>query len=322
MWSSKINLRRTHLQVTEGSQIGKRADSAAQGRSVQLGRRLFELEFRESITFCLYRRYGAIHKEKTIMTLESTSSGGRMRHSLSKRPKVAIVTGGSSGIGLEMVKRLIEKGYRVVANSRKITSAKTLQSTADLKLVDGDIGLEETAKRVVSAAIQNFETVDLLVNNAGIFIPKPFTDYTAEDFRRVTQTNLTGFFYVSQLAVAQMRRQKFGHVVNISTSLVSQPIAGLLGSLANLTKAGLESVTRALAIEFAAEGIRFNAIAPGVVNTPMNPVEAHGFLKQLSPLQRLAEVEEVADLLLYLESAPFVNGEVVHLDGGAHAGKW
>jgi NAD(P)-dependent dehydrogenase (short-subunit alcohol dehydrogenase family) len=241
------------------------------------------------------------------MTLRSISSEGRPQDTLSGRPKVAIVTGGSSGIGLEMVKKLIEKGYRVVANSRNITSALTLTSTADLKLVDGDIGSEETAKRVVSTAIQNFGTVDLLVNNAGVFLPKPFTEYTAEDFRRATQTNLAGFFYASQLAVAQMRLQKFGHVVNISTSLVSQPIAGCPGSLANLTKAGLESVTRALAIEFAAEGI---------------PAEAHDFLKQLSPLKRLAEVGEVADLLLYLESAPFVNGEVVHLDGGAHAGKW
>ena len=256
------------------------------------------------------------------MTIGPASSGGRVRDALSGGAKVAIVTGASSGIGLEMVKKLIEKGYRVVANSRNITSAMSLQSTANLKLVDGDIGLEETAKRVVSAAIQNFETVDLLVNNAGVFIPKPFTEYTAEEFRRVTQTNLAGFFYVSQLAVAQMRLQKFGHVVNISTSLVSQPIAGVPGSLSNLTKAGLESVTRALAIEFAAEGIRFNAIAPGSVNTPMNPVEAHEFLKQLRPLKRLAEVGEVADLLVYLESADFVNGEVVHLDGGAHAGKW
>src|SRR5258707_11125642 len=172
------------------------------------------------------------------MTLGSASSSGRAQDALSGRPRVAIVTGASSGIGLEMVKRLIEKGYRVVANSRKITSAITLHSTADLKLVDGDIGVEETAKHVVSTAIQNFGTVDLLVNNAGVFIPKPFTDYTAEDFRRATQTNLAGFFYVSQLAASQMRLQKSGHVVNITSSIVDQPVAGLTGSLVNLTKGG------------------------------------------------------------------------------------
>jgi NAD(P)-dependent dehydrogenase (short-subunit alcohol dehydrogenase family) len=235
---------------------------------------------------------------------------------------VAIVTGASSGIGLEVTKRLAAKGYRVVANSRNITSAMTLEATADLKLVDGDIGLPETAQRVVAAAMRDFGRIDLLVNNAGVFIPKPFTEYLPEDFRRATETNLSGFFYVSQLAVAQMRLQKSGHVVNISSSLATQPIAGVAAGLLNLTKGGLESVTRALAMEFAREGIRFNTIAPGVVNTPMNPVEAHEFLRQLSPMNRLAEVGEVADLLLYLESAHFVNGEVIHLDGGAHAGKW
>jgi NAD(P)-dependent dehydrogenase (short-subunit alcohol dehydrogenase family) len=138
----------------------------------------------------------------------------------------------------------------------------------------------------------------------------------------MTETNLSGFFYVSQLAVTHMRPQKSGHVVNITASLAAQPIAGLTASLTNLTKGGLESVTRALAIELASEGIRVNAIAPGVVNTPMHPIEAHEFLKQLSPMKRLGRVEDVADLLLYLESADFVTGEVVHLDGGAHAGKW
>jgi NAD(P)-dependent dehydrogenase (short-subunit alcohol dehydrogenase family) len=198
----------------------------------------------------------------------------------------------------------------------------TLQTTDDLKLVDGDIGMKTTAERVVETAMQNFGRVDLLVNNAGIFIPKPFIEYTSEDFRRITETNLSGFFYVSQLAVTHMRVQKSGHVVNITASLATQPVAGVTASLTNLTKGGLESVTRALAIELAGEGIRVNAIAPGVVSTPMHPTEAHEFLKQLSPMKRLAQVEEVADLLLYLESAPFVNGEVVHLDGGAHAGKW
>jgi NADP-dependent 3-hydroxy acid dehydrogenase YdfG len=153
-------------------------------------------------------------------TAGSELAASHARDTLSGRRKVAIVTGASSGFGLEIVKRLIEKSYRVVANSRNITSAMSLQSTADLKLVDGDIGIAQTAKRVVSTAIQNFGTVDLLVNNAGVFIRKPFTEYDAEDFRRATQTNLAGFFYVSQLAVAQMRLQEFGHVVNISTWLV------------------------------------------------------------------------------------------------------
>lgn len=252
----------------------------------------------------------------------SPSPSEPKQKALSKLSKVAIVTGASSGIGLEAVRRLIASGYRVVANSRKITSANALDCSSDLKLVDGDIGVQETALRVVETAIKSFGRVDLLVNNAGVFIPKPFAEYTAEDFQQAVGTNLSGFFYVSQLAVAQMRLQKSGHVVNISTSFVSQPVGSLPASLANLTKAGLESVTRSLAIEFADEGIRFNTIAPGVVNTPMHPAETHEFLKQLSPLKRLAEVGEVVELLLYMESAPFLNGEVVHLDGGAHAGKW
>jgi NAD(P)-dependent dehydrogenase (short-subunit alcohol dehydrogenase family) len=236
--------------------------------------------------------------------------------------KVAIVTGASRGIGLELTKKLRANGYCVVANSRHLTSGMTLTEASDLRLVDGDISLQETARRVVATAIQHFGRIDLLVNNAGVFIPKPFTEYTPEDFRTATDTNLLGFFHVSQLAVSQMRLQKAGHVVNISTSLAGQPVAGVPATLASLTKGGLESATRALAIEFAEDGIRFNAIALGAVNTPMNPTEAHEFLKQLSPMKRLAHVGEVADLLLYMETASFLNGEVVHLDGGAHAGKW
>jgi len=236
--------------------------------------------------------------------------------------KVAIVTGASRGIGRGIAERLVETGYCVVANSRNITLAKTLQSGDRLKLVDGDIGSQNVAQQVVDSATLSFGRVDLLVNNAGVFIPQPFTEYTSEDFQRAIETNLWGFFYISQLAASQMRRQKSGHIVNITSSLVDQPVAGVTGSLVNLTKGGLESVTRALAIEFARDGVRFNAISPGVVNTPMHQVEAHEFLKTLSPLNRLAEVAEVVDLVQFLESAPFVNGEVIHLDGGAHAGKW
>ena len=173
-----------------------------------------------------------------MTTIHSHSSAIPTKDAFSKKSKVAIVTGASSGIGLDLVKRLIANGYRGIANSRKITSTMTLTSTADLKLVDGDIGLFETAKRVVDAAIQNFERIDLLVNNAGVFVPKPFTEYTAEDYRKVIETNLSGFFYVSQLAAEQMRRQRSGHVVNITASIASQPIAGVPASLANLTKGG------------------------------------------------------------------------------------
>jgi len=240
----------------------------------------------------------------------------------SVRAKVAIVTGASRGIGRGIAERLLDTGYSVVANSRKITLAKALQPGDRLKLVDGDIGSHNVAKQVVDSAILNFGRIDLLVNNAGVFIPKPFTEYTPEDFRTANETNLWGFFYISQLAASQMRLQKSGHIVTITSSIVDQPVAGVTGSLVNLTKGGLESVTRALAIEFARDGVRFNAISPGVVNTPMHQVEAHEFLKQLSPLNRLAEVAEVVDLVQFLESAPFVNGEVIHLDGGAHAGKW
>src|SRR5215813_4636145 len=238
------------------------------------------------------------------------------------RTKVAIVTGASRGIGRGIAERLLETGYNVVANSRNITREKMLQPPDRLKLVDGDIGSHNVAKQVVDSAILNFGRIDLLENNAGVFIPKPFTEYTSEDFRRANETNLWGFFYISQLAASQMRLQKSGHIVTITSSIVGQPVAGLTGSLINLTKGGLESVTRALAIEFARDGIRFNAISPGVVNTPMHQEETHEFLKKLSPLNRLAEISEVVDLVQFLESAPFVNGEVIHLDGGAHAGKW
>jgi NAD(P)-dependent dehydrogenase (short-subunit alcohol dehydrogenase family) len=236
--------------------------------------------------------------------------------------KVAIVTGASSGIGLGMAQTLLEKGYRVVANSRNITKSGSLTSSENVVLVDGDIADKAVATRVVDTAVQNFGQLDLLVNNAGIFIPKPFTEYTPDDFNRVPSTNLAGFFYVTQSAIAQMRAQKSGLVVNITTTLADQPIAGVSAALANLTKGGLQSVTKALAMEYAAEGIRVNAIAPGVVNTPMHAPETHEFLKGLHPIHRLAEISEIVDALLYLTAAPFVTGQTLYIDGGAHAGKW
>lgn len=234
----------------------------------------------------------------------------------------AIITGASSGIGLGMAQRLLEAGYRVVANSRNITKSNSLTNSDNLVLVDGDISDKAVAARVVEAAVQKFGRIDLLVNNAGIFVPKPFTDYTPDDFNRVLSTNVAGFFYVTQSAIAQMRTQKSGHVVNITTTLADQPIAGVSAALASLSKGGLQSVAKALAMEYAAEGIRVNVIAPGIVNTPMHAPETHESLKGLHPIHRLAEVSEIVDALLYLDTAPFVTGQILYVDGGAHAGKW
>ncbi len=236
--------------------------------------------------------------------------------------KTAIVTGASSGIGLGLTMALVEHGYRVVANSRQITTAGTLGPCDHLALVDGDIASPNTAHRIVETAVQRFGSVDVLVNNAGIFIPKPFTDYTTEDFERLVSTNLAGFLYVTQAVVRQMRRQGAGHVVNITTTLADQPIAGVPAAIPVLTKGGLNAVTAALAIEYAGEGIRFNAIGAGIIDTPMHKPETHGFLKTLHPIQRIGTVSEIVDAVLYLTDATFVTGEVLHVDGGAHAGKW
>ena len=188
--------------------------------------------------------------------------------------------------------------------------------------MDGDIAHPETARNVVETAIRHFGAVDLLVNNAGVFISKPFTDYTTEDFDQLVSTNLAGFLYVTQHVVRQMRKQGAGHIVNITTSLADQPIAGVSAAIPVLTKGGLNAVTAALAIEFAGEGIRFNAVGAGIIDTPMHKPETHEFLKSLHPIHRIGNVSEIVDAVLYLTDATFVTGEVLHVDGGAHAGKW
>ena len=241
----------------------------------------------------------------------------------SKEHQTAIVTGASSGIGLGIAQTLLERGYRVVANSRTISKSKDLEPSADLVLVDGDIGKKDTAIRVADAAIKHFGRIDLLVNNAGIYLPKPFTEYTPEDFEMMISTNVAGYFFITQQAVTQMRKQKSGHIVSISTVLTDQPLAGAPISLPVITKSTIPAFSRALAMEYVKDGIRVNTISVGVVDTPMHANDDHEFLKKLHPIPRLVQVSEVVDALFYLQSAPMVNGENIRIDGGAHAGaKW
>src|SRR5215471_7892317 len=232
----------------------------------------------------------------------------------------AIVTGASSGIGLSVTQALLEHGYRVVANSRTISKCKDLKPSDNLVLVDGDISKKETAVKLAEAAIKNFGRIDLLVNNAGIFMPKPFIEYTEEDFTLMVNTNVASFFFMTQQVIPQMQKQKSGHIVSISTSLVDQPIAGVPASLPVLTKSTLSAVSRELAIEYASDGIRVNTVSPGIVDTPMHVNSDHEALKKLAPLKRLAESSEIVDAILYLTSATFVTGENLRVDGGAHAG--
>jgi NAD(P)-dependent dehydrogenase (short-subunit alcohol dehydrogenase family) len=237
--------------------------------------------------------------------------------------RAAIVTGASSGVGLGITQALLARGYRVVGNSRAISKSKDLHAFDDLVLVDGDIGQKDTAIKVAEAAITHFHRIDLLVNNAGIYIPKPFTEYTPEDFEMMLGTNIGGYFFITQQVVAQMRKQKSGHVVGISTALTDQPLAGAPISLPVITKSTIPAFNRALAMEFVADNIRANTISLGVVDTPMHANDDHEVLKGLSPAHRLIQISEIVDALLYLESAPMVNGENIRIDGGAHAGaKW
>ena len=241
---------------------------------------------------------------------------------MATKQKTVIVTGASQGIGAGVAQAFLDRGYKVVANSRNITNANPFAATESLALVDGDIGHPTTAAAIVDTAVSRFSRIDVLINNAGVFIPKSFTEYTTADFNALVSTTLAGFLYVSQLAAKQMLRQKSGSIVNISTTLVDQPIAGVGAAVQIMMKGALNAVTRALAIEYAKEGIRVNTVAPGVINTPMHKPETHEFLKGLHPVGRIGEIKEVVDAVLFLTDATFTTGEILHVDGGAHAGKW
>jgi NAD(P)-dependent dehydrogenase (short-subunit alcohol dehydrogenase family) len=237
---------------------------------------------------------------------------------MSTERKVVVITGASQGIGAGLVRGFLDKGYRVVANSRSISP----DASADVLAVAGDIADPVVADRVIAEAVAKFGRVDTLVNNAGVFVAKPFTEYTAADYAHVLNVNLAGFFHITQRAVRQMLAQGGGHVVSITTTLVGQPVKGVPSVLASLTKGGLDAATRSLAIEYADRGIRVNAVAPGVIKTPMHKPETHAALAGLHPVGRMGEVREVVEAVLYLEDAAFVTGETLHVDGGAHAGHW
>ena len=234
--------------------------------------------------------------------------------------KTAIVTGAGQGIGAGLVEEFLRQGYNVVGTSLHATASLTASPT--LALIDGDIGKRETAAKAVEAAITRFGTIDVLVNNAGIFYVKPFTEFTADDFNALASTNLLGFLYITQLTVKQMLKQKSGNVVTITGALADNPIAGINASVSMITKGGLNTVTRSLAIEYAKEGIRFNAVAPGTVDTPLHKDTPKEQLRSLQPMGKIVTVKDIVDAVLYLAHADQVTGEVLHVDGGAHAGRW
>ena len=237
--------------------------------------------------------------------------------------KTAIVTGASQGIGAAVVRAFLERGYNVVGTSRNATKSAELKTSEKLVLVDGDIGQASTAQMVVDAAIRKFGSIDAVVNNAGIFSAKPFTDYSADDFRALISTNLEGYIFITQFAVRQMLTQKSGgSVTAITSSLVENPIGGLPVSLPMITKGGLEAITRSLASEYSKEHIRFNAVAPGVVDTPLHKNNPKEFLKTLSPMGTISSAEDIAGAVVYLTESRHITGEVLHVDGGAHNGKW
>jgi len=247
---------------------------------------------------------------------------------MSFQGKVAVITGGSSGIGKAVAVELAKRGANVVINGRReevlVEAAREVDPTGtQVAYIAGDISDPQVAERLIREAILRFGRIDTLVNNAGIFISKPFTDFTEADFESILSINVAGFFRVTQRAVTEMMKTGSGHIVNITASgVVEQPIKAVPSVLAALTKGGLNAATKSLAIEYADKGIRVNAVAPGITKTPMHAVETHDFLSQLHPVGRMGEVQDIVDAIVYLESAKFVTGEILHVDGGQNAGQW
>jgi len=239
------------------------------------------------------------------------------------KQKTIIVTGASQGIGAAIATLFLNRGYNVVGTSRHASKKNELTKSEHLALVDGDIGQSGTAQHAVETAIERFGSVDALVNNAGIFFAKPFLDYTIEDFRALSSTNLDGFIYITQLVVKQMLSQKsHGSIVSITATIADHPLAALTASVPMITKGGINAISRSLAMEYAKQGIRVNAVAPGVVATPLIKDAPEEFLRTLSPLGTIATSKDIAEAVFYLTEASQVTGEVLHVDGGMHLGKW
>lgn len=242
---------------------------------------------------------------------------------MTTKRKTIIVTGASQGIGAGIANLFLDRGYNVVGTSRRISDQSDLRRSDNLALVDGDIGLASTAELIVGTALKRFGSVDALVNNAGIFFAKPFIEYTPEDFQALSATNLNGFIYPTQLAVKQMLAQKGGgSVVSITASIADHPIAGVTASVPMITKGGINAISRSLAMEYAPQGIRVNVVAPGVVDTPLLKNTPKEFMRTLSPLGQIAAAEDIAEAVFYLTEASQITGEVLHVDGGAHLGRW
>jgi NAD(P)-dependent dehydrogenase (short-subunit alcohol dehydrogenase family) len=235
---------------------------------------------------------------------------------MSSERQVAVITGASQGIGAALVEAYRGRDYRIVAIARSIRRS----DDPDILAIPGDVAERSTAERAIAEGLARFGRIDTLVNNAGLFIAKPFTQYSAGDYAAVLGVNLAGFFHMTQLAIAEMEKRASGHIVQITTTLIDHANSNVPSVLASLTKGGLDAATRSLAIEYAKRGIRVNAVAPGVIKTPMHPVETHQALGGLHPLGRMGEIADIVDAILYLESATFVTGETLHVDGGQSAG--
>ena len=235
---------------------------------------------------------------------------------MSSERKVVVITGASRGMGAALVEAYRDRGYGVVATARSISPTNDEQ----ILVVPGDITDRKTAERAISEGLARFGRIDTLINNAGVFVAKPFTQYTEADYAAVLGVNLAGFFHITQLAIAEMEKRHSGHVVQITTSLIEHANSNVPSVLASLTKGGLSAATKSLAIEYARLGIRVNAVAPGVIKTAMHPVETHAQLAKLHPLGRMGEISDIVGAILYLESAGFVTGETIHVDGGQSAG--